>query len=205
MSQPPKPTAQNLVWHYSHITPAQREQALAQRPLTIWLTGLSGSGKSTLAFALEHALFSLRRITYTLDGDNVRHGLCRDLGFSESDRSENIRRIAEVAHLMNDAGLIVITSFISPYREDRELARQIIGQERFLEIHVSTPLSTCEQRDPKGLYRKARAGELPNFTGISAPYEPPTAPALTLDTSITSLERCLEQLVELLEIKMTPS
>lgn len=168
--------------------------------MTIWLTGLSGSGKSTLGFALESELISRRKLAYTLDGDNIRHGLCRDLGFSAEDRSENIRRIAEVAHLLNDAGLIVISSFISPYREDREMARAIIGADRFVEVHVSTPLATCEQRDPKGLYRKARDGKLSNFTGISAPYEEPLAAALALNTGELSLEDCVRQLLAVLGV-----
>ncbi|WP_374443055.1 adenylyl-sulfate kinase [Pseudomonas panipatensis] len=192
-----------LIRHFSQVLPEDRENRLRQRPRTIWLTGLSGSGKSTLAFALERTLMDLGKLAYTLDGDNIRHGLCRDLGFSASDRSENIRRIAEVAHLMNEAGLIVITSFISPYREDREMARAIIGEERFIEVHVSTPLVTCELRDPKGLYRKARAGELANFTGISAPYEEPLTAHLSLDTSRLSLDECVEQLLSVLGMPKT--
>ncbi|MNN29381.1 Adenylyl-sulfate kinase [compost metagenome] len=189
------------MWHSSHVHLCHREKFLGQKPVTVWLTGLSGSGKSTLAFALEKALLDRHKLAYTLDGDNIRHGLCRDLGFSANDRSENIRRIAEVAHLMNDAGLIVISSFISPYREDREMACNVIGRERFIEVHVSTPLEACEQRDPKGLYRKARAGELPDFTGISAPYEAPHSAALHLDTSQLSVEDCLAPLLKLLDIE----
>jgi len=185
----------NLVYQLSQICPDDRARALAQLPIVIWLTGLSGSGKSTLAFGLEKALFELGKAVYVLDGDNVRHGLCRDLGFTAADRAENIRRIAEVARLMNDAGLIVITSFISPYLVDRELAREIIGTERFIEVFVSTPLEACEDRDPKGLYLKARSGQLPNFTGISAPYEAPLAPALVLDTSQLSVTDCLARLL----------
>ncbi|SDO51970.1 adenylyl-sulfate kinase [Pseudomonas jinjuensis] len=196
----PVHTQQNLVWHSSQVTSHHRQVLLGQKPATVWLTGLSGSGKSTLAFALEKALMERGRLAYVLDGDNVRHGLCRDLGFSSTDRSENIRRIAEVAHLLNDAGLIVVSSFISPYREDREMARRIIGAGRFLEVHVSTPLATCEQRDPKGLYRKARAGDLPDFTGISAPYEAPLAATLRLDTGELSLDQCLSRLLAALEI-----
>ncbi|MCY1394932.1 Adenylyl-sulfate kinase [compost metagenome] len=161
------------------------------------MTGLSGSGKSTLAFALEKILMESGKLAYTLD---IRHGLCRDLGFSAEDRTENIRRIAEVAHLMNEAGLIVISSFISPYRKGREMARGIIGEERFVEVHVSTPLATCEQRDPKGLYRKARAGELAEFTGISAPYEEPMDATLRLDTSCLRLDECLPLLLDVLRI-----
>lgn len=185
----------HLVWQVSAITEADRQARMAQRACVVWLTGLSGSGKSTLAFALEKALFDLGKTVYVLDGDNVRHALCRDLGFSAVDRAENIRRIAEVARLMNDAGLIVITAFISPYRADRELARAVIGKERFMEVFVSTPLQACEARDPKGLYHKARSGLLDQFTGISAPYEAPDAPDLTLDTSVLSVPESLARLL----------
>jgi adenylylsulfate kinase len=200
MTSVPSDAPKLLLWHHSQVTQSDRAAALQHQPRTIWLTGLSGSGKSTLAFALEKALFDRHYMAYTLDGDNIRHGLCRDLGFSAADRSENIRRIAEVAHLMNEAGLIVITSFISPYREDRELARQIIGTDRFIEVFVSTPLAICEKRDPKGLYQKARAGELKNFTGISDPYEAPDAPDLILNTHDIDFADCLKQLLKLLEI-----
>lgn len=185
----------NLVCQSSQVSSMDRALSFAQSPSVIWLTGLSGSGKSTLAFGLEKALFDFGKAVYVLDGDNVRHGLCRDLGFTAVDRAENIRRIAEVARLMNDAGLIVITSFISPYLADRELAREIIGTERFIEVFVSTPLQACEDRDPKGLYLKARSGQLPNFTGIGAPYEPPLTPALVLDTSQLSVPDCLARLL----------
>ncbi|MCO5367629.1 MULTISPECIES: adenylyl-sulfate kinase [Pseudomonas] len=189
---------EHLVWHSSQVSPADREALLKQSPQTLWLTGLSGSGKSTLAFALERTLLDLGRLAYALDGDNVRQGLCRDLGFSPADRSENIRRIAEVAQLMNDAGLIVIASFISPYREDREMARSIIGRHRFVEVFVSTPLETCVSRDPKGLYRKAKAGELKDFTGVSSPYEQPLDADLCLDTSELSVSECLEQILPMI-------
>jgi adenylylsulfate kinase len=168
---------------------------LDQRPLTVWLTGLSAAGKSTLAFALERTLTDLHYTAYVLDGDNIRHGLNRDLGFSRQDRSENIRRIAEVARLMNDAGLIVITAFISPYREDRTLAKQIIGAEHFVEIYVNTPLETCEARDPKGMYRRARAGEIREFTGVNAPYEPPPTPEMTIDTSTGTVSECARRIL----------
>ncbi|KPX86966.1 Adenylyl-sulfate kinase [Pseudomonas amygdali pv. mellea] len=191
---------QNLVWQTSQVSSTDREQHLKQTPKTVWLTGFSGSGKSTIAFALERALMDLGRLAYTLDGDNIRQGLCRDLGFAAADRSENIRRIAEVARLMNDAGLIVISSFISPYEADREAARSIIGHERFIEVFISTPLETCIQRDPKGLYRRALAGELKDFTGISAPYEPPAGAALCLDTSQLSMDDCLERVLRLLSL-----
>lgn len=188
-------TNKDLTWHVGNIGPSQRQQLLAQRPLTIWLTGLSGSGKSTLAGALERQLWLGGRACYVLDGDNVRHGLNNDLGFSPADRKENIRRIAEVARLMNDAGLIVITAFISPYREDRANARAIIGAEFFREIYVSTPLAICEQRDPKGLYQKARQGQLPEFTGVSAPYEPPLQADMAIDTSSGDIDDCVKRLL----------
>lgn len=172
---------------------------LGQLPMTVWLTGLSAAGKSTLAFALERELVSNGRACYVLDGDNVRHGLNRNLGFSLEDRAENIRRIAEVARLMNDAGLIVVTAFISPFRADRVAAREIIGPESFREVYVSTSLAICESRDPKGLYRRARAGTVAEFTGISSPYEPPEQPDLTIDASRLSLEVILPQLVALVE------
>ena len=165
-----------------------RAALLGQRPATVWLTGLSGAGKSSLAFALEHHLTGKGHACFVLDGDNVRHGLNRDLGFSAEHRTENIRRIAEVARLMNDAGLVVFSAFISPYRADRELARQIIGEDRFIEVYVATPMVICEQRDVKGLYRRARSGEIADFTGISAPYEPPETPMATIDTSLTTLD-----------------
>ena len=153
-------TRPDVVWHTGHVCRADRAELLGQAPLTLWLTGLSAAGKSTLAFALERTLHDRGRACYVLDGDNVRHGLNRNLGFSPADRSENIRRIAEVARLMNDAGLIVITAFISPWRADRAAARQIVGAASFLEVHVSTPLAVCEARDPKGFYGQARRGEL---------------------------------------------
>lgn len=161
---------------------------LGQRPATVWLTGLSGAGKSTLAFALERYLIGHGHACYVLDGDNVRHGLNRDLGFSAKDRSENIRRIAEVAKLINDAGLIVITAFISPFLRDRAMAREIIGPERFIEAHLCAAIGVCETRDSKGLYRKARAGEIPEFTGITSPYEAPEHPAVTIDTERMTVE-----------------
>ncbi len=186
---------ENIVWHGGQVTFTERAKLLNQQPLTLWLTGLSASGKSTLAFALERALIEAGRACYVLDGDNVRHGLNRNLGFSVEDRSENIRRIAEVANLMNDAGLIVITAFISPMIADRDTARKIIGVNQFKEIYISTPLATCEARDPKGLYAQARAGKLAEFTGISADYEPPIAPDLTIDTSSGSIEDYLKMLL----------
>lgn len=175
------PAACNIFWNAGRVSQQDRQQQLGHRPATVWLTGLSGAGKSTLAYEMELMLLAEKQPCYVLDGDNLRHHLNRDLGFSTEDRKENIRRAAEVARLMNEAGLIVITSFISPRREDREMACAIIGEERFIEVHVSTSARVCESRDPKGLYAKARAGQIPDFTGVSSPYEPPTAPALEID------------------------
>lgn len=170
----------NVVWHPHLVTQAQREALHQHRGAVLWFTGLSGSGKSTVAGALEAALHARGVSTYLLDGDNIRHGLCRDLGFSEDDRKENIRRVGEVAKLMVDAGLVVLTAFISPYRAERQHVRELIGERYFYEIFVDTPLEICEARDPKGLYKKARAGELPNFTGIDSAYESPVDPELRL-------------------------
>ena len=170
----------NNAWQYGHVLPAERQRLLNQRPLTIWLTGFSAAGKSTLAFGLERLLVEAGHPCYVLDGDNVRHGLNSNLGFSAEDRSENIRRVAEVAKLMNDAGLIVITAFISPFRADRDKARAIIGDGVFQEVFLDAGLDACEARDPKGLYKKARAGEVSDFTGIDSPYEPPKTPELVI-------------------------
>ena len=179
--------ATNIVWHQGQISKARRSELMGHAPKTIWLTGLSASGKSTLAYALEHQLVAMGKACYVLDGDNVRHGLNKDLGFSADSRTENIRRIAEVAKLMNDAGLIVITAFISPLRSDRQMARDIIGGD-FREVYVSTRIDVCESRDPKGLYAKARAGLVSDFTGVSAPYEAPEKPDLAIDTSVGQKE-----------------
>ncbi len=172
---------ENVVWHDHALTRAEREKQHGHQGVVLWFTGLSGSGKSTVAGALEQALHQLGASTYLLDGDNVRHGLCRDLGFSDDDRKENIRRVGEVAKLMVDAGLIVLSAFISPHREERQMVRDLLGEGRFIEVFVDTPLATCEARDPKGLYKKARAGELRNFTGIDAVYEAPEQPEIRLD------------------------
>ncbi len=188
----------NTIWHEGHVGRDERQNLLGQTPYTVWLTGLSAAGKSTLAFQLERALLEKGRVAYVLDGDNVRHGLNRDLGFIEKDRTENIRRIAEVAKLMNDAGLIVITAFISPLRSDREMAKNILGEDQYREIYVSTAIEVCESRDPKGLYLKARQGLVKDFTGVSAPYEAPIAPSLSLDTSVMSKEACVDQLLALI-------
>lgn len=184
--------SENLVWQKLDITREVRAGKMGQKPITLWFTGLSGSGKSTLANELEKVLSVQGKYTMLLDGDNVRMGLNQNLGFEEKDRIENIRRIAEVAKLMNDAGLIVLTSFISPYISDRARARQIIGEGNFVEIYVSTPLEECEKRDVKGLYKKARAGQIPNFTGISSPYESPVNAEIEIDTSKCTLEEAVE-------------
>lgn len=193
--------SKNLTWHEGQVSRDERQLLLGQRGCTIWLTGLSGSGKSTLAVAAEKALHDRGKLTYILDGDNVRHGLNRNLGFSPEDRTENIRRIGEVAKLFTDAGAIVFTSFISPYRADRDQVREIMTDGDFIEVHVAASLDVCEGRDVKGLYRKARAGEIPEFTGISAPYEEPLQPELVIDTGGQSLEQSVAALVEYLEKK----
>lgn len=187
-----------ITWHNMDITRERREEMLHQKAATIWLTGLSGSGKSTLANALERQLAAKGRHTMLLDGDNVRFGLNRDLGFSREDRVENIRRIAEAAKLMNDAGLIVLTSFISPFRKDRQIAREIIG-DAFIEVYVSTPLEECERRDVKGLYQAARKGEIAEFTGITSAYEEPRHPEITIDTSKAGIQDCVLELLVALE------
>ena len=191
--------SQNIKWHASQVSQADREAVLGQRGCVIWLTGLSGSGKSTIACALEKVLIQQGQLCYVLDGDNVRHGLNRDLGFSAEDRAENIRRIGEVAALFAQAGVIVLTAFISPYRAGRDLARKAAGQDRFVEVFVDTGLAACEKRDPKGLYRKARAGEIDDMTGIDAPYEAPAAPELVLNTEQSDLDTCVQDLVTFLQ------
>lgn len=178
---------ENIVPHKFQVTIADRSKRLNQNPYLIWYTGLSGSGKSTIANAVEKSLFDKGFLTYSLDGDNVRHGISNNLDFSAKDRSENIRRIGEVAKLMIDAGLIVSASFVSPFEKDRELVKNIIGKAHFIEIYVSTPLSECERRDVKGLYKKARNGEITDFTGISSPFEEPKSPDLSIDTTSISI------------------
>jgi len=194
-----KPKFRHVVWHANTVTREDRERAAGHKGCTIWMTGLSASGKSTIANLLEKALWDRNVRAYILDGDNIRHGLNRDLGFSPEDRAENIRRIGEVAKLFTDAGIMVITAFISPYRVDRDRVRSIMGEGDFVEVFVDAPLSICESRDPKGLYKKARAGELPEFTGISAPYEPPEHPEITLHTDRQTPEQCVEQILRYLE------
>lgn len=195
----------NLVWQELDITRQHRAGRMEQTPVTIWFTGLSGAGKSTLANELEKRLNLMGRYTMLLDGDNVRMGLNKDLGFREKDRVENIRRISEVAKLMNDAGLIVLTSFISPYLADRENAREIIGGENFIEVYVSTPIEECERRDVKKLYQKARRGEIPNFTGVNSPYEAPLAPDIAVDTSSKSVEECVEDILGIVMERIKPT
>ena len=190
--------SRDIAWQRSKVTPDDRARLLRQQAATIWLTGLSGSGKSAIAMELEQRLIAAGHACFVLDGDNIRHGLNRDLGFSPGDRKENIRRIAEVAKLFNDAGLFVITAFISPYREDRNAAREIIGSARFVEVYLSAGVDVCERRDPKGLYAKARAGQIAEFTGVSAPYEPPLTPELTIDTGASGLDESVAILFDFL-------
>lgn len=191
--------ATNITWHQATVTAEDRERLLNQKGCVIWFTGLSGSGKSTLANAVSQLLHQRQHHTYVLDGDNVRHGLNKNLGFSPADREENIRRIGEVAKLFADAGSIVMTAFISPYRADRVQARALLPDDRFVEVFVECPLDVCEERDAKGLYKKARAGEIKEFTGISAPYESPTEPEVTLNTAELSLEESAMAVIAYLE------
>jgi adenylylsulfate kinase len=193
--------AMNITWHGGQIGRREREQLLGQRGATVWLTGLSGSGKSTIAVAAEAELVKRGKLAYVLDGDNVRHGLNKNLGFSPADRTENIRRIAEVAKLFTDCGVLAFTSFISPYRADRAAARALFAGGDFIEVYVAADVATCEGRDPKGLYKQARAGKIPEFTGISAPYEAPEKPELVLDTSRQSALESVAELVGYLEGK----
>ncbi|MBB4189086.1 bifunctional enzyme CysN/CysC [Sinorhizobium terangae] len=182
MNTSQQPPPRNVRWHGLDVNKAARSAIKHQRPAIVWFTGLSGSGKSTIANALDRSLHARGKHTYVLDGDNVRHGLNRDLGFSDADRVENIRRVAEMAKLMADAGLIVIVSFISPFREERRMAREMMDEGEFIEVFVDTPLEECARRDPKGLYEKAFAGKIANFTGITSPYEMPQSPELHLET-----------------------
>lgn len=193
-----KYVSSNTVWHHATVTRTRREQQNNHKSVILWFTGLSGAGKSTLAHAVEEHLYQSGCRTYVMDGDNVRHGLCGDLGFSEQDRKENIRRIGNVSKLFLEAGVIVLTAFISPFRSDRQLVRNMVLHGDFLEIHCNTPLEICEQRDVKGLYRKARNGEIKDFTGISSPYEAPEKAELTVQTGEQSLDTCVEQVLALL-------
>lgn len=193
--------ATNITWHEGHVSREERAQLLKQKGATLWFTGLSGSGKSTIAFTLEHALVQRGRLAYVLDGDNIRHGLNKNLGFSAADREENIRRVGEVAKLFADCCVLTMTSFISPYRADRDRVRalHVEGKLPFIEVFVNTPIETCEQRDPKGLYKKARAGQLKGFTGIDDPYEPPLKPELSIDATNTSPQQATVMLIDYLE------
>ncbi len=188
----------NLTWHNMDINKDLREQQMGQKAFTVWMSGLSGAGKSTVANALEKRLYAMGKKTMLLDGDNVRMGLNNNLGFSDEDRVENIRRIAEVAKLMNDAGLIVITAFISPYRQDRRNAKRIIG-EGFREVYISTSITECERRDVKGLYKAAREGKIDHFTGISSPYEVPEHPDIAVDTTDRDVQACVDEILEQLK------
>lgn len=189
---------QNIVWQRHNINRTNRAEQKRQKPCILWFTGLSASGKSTTANAVEKKLFELGHHTYLLDGDNVRHGLNKDLGFSDADRVENIRRIGEMSKLFADAGLIVLSAFISPFRSDRKMVRELVSEGEFVEIHMATPLSVCEERDPKGLYKKARQGNIKNFTGIDSAYEPPESPEITLNTAECDVEACSDQVIEYL-------
>jgi len=193
--------ATNVTWHDHKVTKQDREQLLHQKGAILWFTGLSGSGKSTIANEVAYQLHQHNQFAYVLDGDNVRHGLNKDLGFSPEDRNENIRRISEVAHLFADAGVITLTAFISPYQKLRDFCRSLLPEGNFFEIHCKATLDTCEQRDPKGLYKKARAGEIKQFTGIDAPYEEPKNPEIVLDTDKYNVEECAEQVLQALREK----
>src|SRR4051794_25669403 len=193
--------ATNITWHQGSVTRAEREQLLAQKGITIWMTGLSASGKSTIAVILEQMLLHQKKHAYRLDGDNVRHGLNKNLGFSAEDRAENIRRIGEVAKLFTDAGVIAITSFISPYRKDRDAVRASMGKGEFIEVYVNVSLATAEQRDPKGLYKQAHAGKIKGFTGIDDPYEAPEKPEIVIETETTKPEDAAKQILAYLDQK----
>ena len=193
--------ATHVTWHKGSITKQDRERLLKQKGVVIWFTGLPSSGKSTLANAVEKKLFEHGHLSFVLDGDNIRHGLNKNLGFSPEDREENIRRIGEVAKIFSDAGLIAMTAFISPYRKDRDQARDLMKDGEFIEVFVKVPLDVAEQRDPKGLYKKARAGEIKNFTGISAPYEEPANPEIVVDTSKLDVIQCRDIIINKLEEK----
>ena len=189
------PASSNIVWHHSTVTRAARAHQRGHRSAILWFTGLSGAGKSTLANAVNSALFEQGLACYVLDGDNIRHGLCADLGFSDADRVENIRRIGEVAKLFLDAGVVVLTAFVSPFQADRDRARALVDPGDFIEIHCAADLQVCEGRDTKGLYAKARAGQIKEFTGISSPYEAPEQPELRIETGRQSLEDCVQQVL----------
>jgi len=191
----------NIVWHEQHVTKKERSAIKGQRACIVWFTGLSASGKSTIANALEVKLMEQNRHTYLLDGDNIRLGLNRDLGFSDEDRVENIRRVGEVSKLFVDSGIIVLTAFISPFRKDREIVKRLVEKDEFIEVFVDTPLDICEKRDPKGLYLKAREGKIPNFTGVSSVYEAPLNPQIHLRTVDKSVEECVGEVMNYLSDK----
>lgn len=191
----------NIVWHHHQLSKEERSSQKGQKQCVLWFTGLSGSGKSTIANALEAKLYEMGKHTYLLDGDNIRHGLNKDLSFSDSDRVENIRRIGEVSKLFVDAGLIVVTALISPFHSDRQIARDLVKSGEFLEVFIDTPLEICEQRDPKGLYQKARTGKIPTFTGISSPYEAPASPEIHIFTAEKSIEESVNMIISYLQEK----
>ncbi len=200
------PKASNIVWHEASVNRENRAKRRGHRSAVLWFTGLSGSGKSTLANAVNSALFQQGVETYVLDGDNIRHGLCKDLGFSAQDRQENIRRIGEVSKLFLDAGIVVLTAFVSPFREDRNTARELVNERDFLEIFCAANLDICEKRDTKGLYAKARSGQIKDFTGISSPYEEPLNPDLKIETGNTDINKCVEIILsKLIELDIIPS
>jgi len=196
-----KITNKHTVWHDPTVFRADREALNKHKSAIVWFTGLSAAGKSTLAHALEDKLHKRSIHTFVLDGDNIRQGLCKDLGFSDADREENIRRIGEVSKLLLDAGVFVMTAFISPFKKDRKIARDLVTHGDFIEIYCKASLETCEKRDPKGLYKKARAGEIPEFTGISSPYEEPESPELVIETDKKDVEQCVAQVINYLEEK----
>ncbi len=193
--------ANNIYLQQSLVSQLDRQQQAGHKSVILWFTGLSGAGKSTLAHAVEKALFDMGCRTFVFDGDNVRHGLCADLAFSVADRQENIRRIGEMSKLFLEAGVIALTAFISPYQSDRERVRKLVQNDQFIEIYCKASLSICEQRDVKGLYAKARSGEIKDFTGISSPYEPPLKPEIELDTGVESLEHCVNQVLAYLKVR----
>lgn len=194
-------SSKNIVWHEHHVTKAERSAIKGQKPCILWFTGLSGSGKSTVANAVESQLLALKKHTYLLDGDNIRMGLNKGLTFSDEDRVENIRRIGEVSKLFVDAGTIVLTAFISPFQKERNVVRALVEEGEFIEVFIDTPLEVCESRDPKGLYKKARKGEIPNFTGISSPYEAPINPEIHVKTAALDIEACAAEIISYLQEK----
>lgn len=199
MNQKSTITNENTVWHEPTIRRIDREKLNNHKSVILWFTGLSGSGKSTLAHTIEDTLFARGIRTYVLDGDNVRRGLCQDLGFSDADRTENIRRVGEISRLLMDAGVLTLTAFISPFSKDRQLVRDLHNKDEFIEVYCNASLAVCEQRDVKGMYKKARAGEIPEFTGISSPYEAPETPEIELDTANQTVEDCVNKVVVYLE------